>query len=1511
MSSDLSQQSSQLSPAKRLLLEKRLRGKVIKSTNGQTISRGTGPGSGPLSFAQQRLWFIEQFEEATAAYNIPFGFRLRGQLNVAALERSLNEILRRHEALRTSCTTVEGKPQTIVTPALTMLLPVKDLRSFPEEIREAELYRLAIEDARSPFNLAQSPLFRIALLQVDEKEYVLLMTIHHISFDGWSIGVFMRELTILYNAFSRGRPSPLPELPIQYADFAKWQREWLQGEVLEHQLSYWKKQLSGSLPILNLPTDRPRPARQTFRGAIHSFHLPQPLSEAIKNLSQQEKCTPFMTLLAAFKALLYRYTGQEDIIVGSAAANRNRAELENLIGFFVNTLVLRTDLSENPTFRELLGSIRKITLEAQAHQDLPFDLLVAHLHPERNLNHQPLFQVAFILQNTPPQVPELISVTLETLSIHNGTAKFDLFLEMVETEQGLTGTFEYNTDLFEKATIERMCTHFTTLLESIVNNPDQRIADVLMLSPAECEQILVTWNNTARNYPEETCFHKLFEAQVERTPEAPAVLFEQQQSTYRDLNAKANQLAHYLITLGVGPEVLVGICFERSLDMIVAILGVLKAGGAYLPIDPVYPQERIAFMLADSQVPVLLTQNALRAGLPQHKARVICLDTDWERIDREHCGNPYVKMGAEHLAYVIYTSGSTGRPKGVLITHRGLCNVCEAQMQTFRLTPNDRVLQFSSLSFDAATFEIIMALGTGATLCLTRRDNILPGPGLVQILQNMRISILTIPPSALANLPLKEFPALRVINVAGEACSANLAKFWAKGRQFLNLYGPTEATIWATAVICVDQDRPLSIGRPIANTQIYILDTSLQPVPIGIPGELHIGGVGLARGYLNRPELTAEKFIPHPFSDVPGSCLYKTGDLARYLPDGNIEFLGRIDHQVKVRGFRIELGEIEQVLRQHPVIHETVVIARETVTGDKQLAAYLVPQREPHVTISELREFLKTQLPDYMIPATFTLLERFPLTPNGKIDRRALPEPEMERPELSETFVTPQIPAEKTMADIWSSLLHVEPIGIHDNFFELGGHSLLAVQLVSKIEALFQVKLPLWRLFAAPTIAGLVYAIQQEHRQGPEKPVLDTQVIDGDAEAMLDEAICSGAATEVSVRSHRFSAVTPTPAPSQEGKERNDKSLTTNMAIFLTGATGFLGVFLLHELLQQTRADIYCLVRASSLEEGNRRLRNTLAQYLLWSEPLAHRIIPVSGDLALPRFGLSSDEFDRLAHRIEVIYHSGAQVNLLYPYAALKPVNVLGTKEILRLASLGHIKPVHYVSTAAVFPVRSQNGHDPITEDTPPGRFEDLKIGYAQSKWVAEKLIATAHARGIPASMYRPSRISGHSQTGVWNTSDFACRMIKGCIQMGIAPEQLISQENWVPVDYVSRAIVHLSRQPASWGQVFHLINHHPLDWAALVDWIGAFGYPLRKLVYAQWCKAFCTYAAENVLSPLMPVFQTAEPPQRPQQFSDWNTVAGLEGTAITCPPVDPPLLHTYFAYFLRSRFLDPPQGKK
>ncbi len=1082
--------TTELSATKRALLEKYLRGSSPQlTTHVDSIARRVPGKPVPLSFGQQQLWLLAQLIPDTPVYNESVTVHMPGPLDVAALEQSFNEILRRHEAWRTSYPIVDGQPVQVINPAPQLTLPPVDLRHLPEGEREAEALRRATEDAQQPFDLVHGPLLRATLMRLDDTDHRLFLTLHHIIFDGVTIyQVFLPELRTLYEAFSAGQPSPLPDLSIQYADFAVWQREWLQGNVLADQLAYWKKQLESAPAILELPTDRPRPSLPTYRGRVQSFALSKSLTDALRALSSREASTLYMTLTAAFNMLLYRYTGQEDILIGTATGGRKHPEVQRLMGVFINTLVMRTNLSGNPTFRELLGRVREVTIEATSHQDIPFEYLVKELQPDREMGQNPLFQVLLMLEPAVPALPS--GWTLTHMEVDTETSKFDLSLILEDRPEGLLAHFEYSTDLFDAATIERMVGHWQTLLDGIVVNPEQRLSELPLLTEAERQQLLVEWNATQTPYPQDLCVHQLFEIQVERTPGAVALIFEEQQMTYHELNQRANQLAHRLQKLGVVPGVLVGLCMDRSLEMVVSLLAILKAGGAYVPLDPAYPTERLAFMLEDTRAPVLVTQQRFVASLPTQGVDVICPDSEWNEIAQEPGENLVNRTTVDNLAYVMYTSGSTGKPKGVEIRHRSI-NRLVFGADYARLDATRTILHMAPISFDAATLEVWGALLHGAR-CILFPERIPTPKSIGAVVHTHKVTTAWLTAS-LFNAVIDEAPeALQGIEqllVGGEALSVvHIRRALEKlpGTQLINGYGPTESTTFTCCHpiperLC-ESTRSIPIGRPIGNTQVYILDKHLHPLPIGVPGELYIGGAGLARGYFNRPELTNEKFIAHPFKDEPGARLYKTGDLVRYLPDGSIDFLGRLDHQIKLRGFRIELGEIEAILGQHAAVREALVIAHQDERGEKHLVAYVVPQQEQKVTSDELRGFLKEHVPEYMVPSDFMLLEAMPLTPNGKVDRRALPAPDLATRTAGETFVAPVLAVHQKLVEIWEDVLNVRPIGIKDNFFALGGHSLLAARMVDRIEQVFGKKLPLATFFAGATIEHLAAVLQDEQQ---------------------------------------------------------------------------------------------------------------------------------------------------------------------------------------------------------------------------------------------------------------------------------------------------------------------------------------------------------------------------------------------------------------------------------------------
>ena len=1038
----------------------------------------------PLSFAQQRLWFLDQLEPDSPFYNIPESMRMIGQVDVELLERALNEIVRRHEVLRTTFETVDGKPVQIIHPEMKLSLTLESLEHFPAQEREAAVLQRAQQEAQTAFSLSKGPLLRARLLRLADEENIVLLTIHHIIGDDWSSNVLIQEVSALYAAFASGQPSPLPELAIQYADYAAWQRGFLSGEVLEHQLAYWKKQLAGIPPLIELPTDRPRPAVQSFRGAYQTFILPGDLSDGLIDLARKEGASPFMTLLAAFQVLLARYSGQEDICVGTPIANRGQAELESLIGLFVNTLVLRADFSKELSFRTLLKQVRETCLGAYAHQDLPFEKMVDLIQPERNLSHSPLFQVMFVIQNSPRRAESLPGLKIEPLEAHPGTAKFDLTFFMLEEEGHLSGAVEYNTDLFDSATIARMIEHFQLLLAGIVRDPDCNTARLPILDEKERRLLLEEWNNTQAPFPSESCAHHLIEEQVRRSPDAIAVTYKDQKLTYQELDRRANQLAHFLAGWGVGPDTCVGLCLERSIEMMIGLLGILKSGGAYVPLDPYYPADRLAFMLEDSGVSMLLTQHSLFNQIPDTQARIVSLDSGWAEIAAYPDSPVDSQAGPDNLAYVIYTSGSTGKPKGAMIIHRGLVNYLTWCQRAYPLEMGQGTPVHSSISFDLTVTSLFPVLLAGRTVHMLPEE--LGVEALSEFMRQVKDnSLVKITPAHL-KLIGEQMPAgeaqscTHAFIIGGENLLVDHVDFWQKyapNTALVNEYGPTETVVgccvyWAPPG--KHQSGVIPIGKPIINTRLYVLDPYLQPVPIGVRGELYIGGVGVARGYLNRPDLTAERFLPDPYNPVPGARMYKTGDLVRWLPDGNLECLGRIDFQVKIRGFRVELGEIESALSQCVGVKETAVWVRED-GGVKRLVAYFVAEEPSSApTAIDLREFLKQRLPDYMIPYAFVQLDGLPLTPNGKLDRKLLPAPEVQNSTAAANEL-PVTPDEQSLARIWQTVLNVKQVGLHDNFFELGGDSILSIQVVSRArQAGIQITPRL--LFENPTIAALVQA---------------------------------------------------------------------------------------------------------------------------------------------------------------------------------------------------------------------------------------------------------------------------------------------------------------------------------------------------------------------------------------------------------------------------------------------------
>jgi aspartate racemase len=1093
---------AELSGAKRALLEQRLRAGFQTSSRTQIIPRHALAGAVPLSFPQQRLWFFHELEPRSPLYNMPMAVELDGALDESALRQAIDEIVARHEVLRARYESVDGNPVQVVARGASVVLRVSDLREQVNGEREASVRTILREEACQPFDLTRDVMMRVRLIRLKDQEHMLVVTMHHIASDGWSWGVFFSELAALYRDFAAGRPPSLPELPIQYADYAVWQRQWLQGDALARQLNYWKTRLAGAPDVLELPADRPRPAVQTFRGQWCAAELPAALGRELQALSRREGCTLFMTLLAAFMTLLHRYTRQTDLIVGTPVAGRTQKETEGLIGFFVNTLALRGDLAGNPTFRELLGRVREQTLEAFTHQDLPFEKLVEELRLERSPARPPLVQVMFVLQNTATTDWQVPGLTMTPMELDTGTAKFDLTLAVEEGPHGLTAGIEYYRDLFDAATIERMLGHWRVLLDAIVADPDRRIADLPLLTETERRQVLIEWNATATGYPREKTIADLFAVHVARAPEAIAIACEDHRVNYRELEARANQLAHHLRALGVGPDVLVGVCLDRSVELIVTLLAIVKAGGAYVALDPAYPKERLALMLDDTQATLVVTQQSLATCLPDGAWRLLRVDGPEFGAVAVHPKTPPASGATPAtLAYVSFTSGSTGRPKGVAVPHRGVVRLVQ-QTNFAHFDATDVFLQLAPVGFDASTLEIWGALLNGARLAIYPPVT----PTLTELgaaIREHRVTTLWLTAGLFHQMVEEQIESLEGVHqllAGGDVLSVphvRKALEHLPGCVLLNGYGPTENTTFTCChrITAESAQRAtIPVGRPIANTQVFVLDDALQPVPVGVPGELFTGGDGLARGYLGHPDLTAAKFVPHPFGTEPGARLYRTGDRVRWLPGGEIEFLGRLDGQVKIRGFRVEPEEIEAALALHPNVRECAVIVRENGHGEKSLVACCAARSAPAPTATDLRGFLHERLPAYMIPVAFVAIDALPLTANGKVDRRTLARTQAGVNTVHEReFVAPRGPVERGLVEIWEEILDVRPVSVTDKFFDLGGHSLLAVRLLARIEKVFGKKLPLATIFQFATIGELAPIIGGKTEVAPGTSLVEVQ----------------------------------------------------------------------------------------------------------------------------------------------------------------------------------------------------------------------------------------------------------------------------------------------------------------------------------------------------------------------------------------------------------------------------------
>jgi amino acid adenylation domain-containing protein/thioester reductase-like protein len=1429
------------------------------------LARVEHSGIVPLSYAQQRLWFLHRMEGPSATYNVPLAHRVSGQLDLTALTAALRDVVDRHESLRTVFTETDGVPHQVV-------LDTISLEPVVTETSEAELDRALRTVSTRAFDLGTEPPIRAELLTLGPDDQVLLLVVHHIACDGWSLSRLWSDLAIAYAARHAGRAPDWEPLPVRYSDFTLWQRRLLDDTgVAARQLEFWTEALSGLPEQLALSSDRPRPPVASYRGDTVRFELPAQLHQALTRLAQDGNATLFMVLHAAFVALLTRLGAGTDIPIGSPIANRTEDTLEGLVGFFVNTLVLRTDTSGDPSFGDLVGRVRELDLAAYEHQDVPFERLVETLRPARSLAHSPLFQVMLVLQNAPGGDLRLPGLRTAPMPVDTGTCRFDLVLSLSErhatdgTPAGIDGVAEYSTDLFDRGTAEALVGRFHRLLNFVAADPDLPIGMIDIMDARERQRVLVEWNETQRTVPD-LPLPSLFEAQVGRTPEATAVVFGADRMTYRELNSRANRLARHLTRHGADVERYVAIALSRSSDLVVAVLAVLKSGAAYLPVDPDHPRGRVESALHEAEPVLVITPELLT-------------DPEIASFADTDIGRP---LSVQHPAYVIYTSGSTGRPKGVVVTHAGLSSLVAAQLERFGVTAHSRILQFATPSFDGAVWELWGALLTGATLVLAPTHRLAPGDGLAELVAEHGVTHATLPPAVLATMATDDLHPVSWLITSGEAVSAELVRRWSVGRTLINGYGPTETTVCATLSGPLSDERVPPIGRPTVNARAYVLDRRLLPLPPGVPGELYMAGPGLARGYLNQPGATAERFLANPYGP-PGSRMYRTGDLVRWTRSGELEFVGRADDQVKIRGFRVEPAEVESAITRFPGVARAVVAAHQDKIG-KRLVGYVAPAGVDPVA---LRAYLADVLPDYLVPATVVPLDELPLTTTGKVDRLALPAPDFTA--LS-SGRDPRTVLERTLCAVFADVLGVPRVTIDDSFFDLGGHSLLTARLTSEIRRRLGVSLPVRALFEKQTVAELARAI--ESAEVPEAPLagLPSGVPDLAAEPGLD---------------HRVTLIDSQPARPEHSR------------VLLTGATGFLGAFLLRELLDQTNADVYCLVRAASARQAAGRIRQALTQYRLWDATSSARIVPITGDLELPLLGLVPARFDELGELLDVIYHNGARVSAVEPYHRLRPANVLGTQEVLRLAARSRVTPVHYVSTAAVV-VGMGDNPDPIREDHSVEPNSLLPSGYVATKWMAERLVWTAAGRGLPVTVHRPGRIGGDTATGMGATNDAFWHLIRAMLLLGATPD-IVHRDSpvidLVPVDQVARAVVHLAQRPESVARAHHLTCAEPFSFGALLYRLRATGYRLRGVPHHEWGELLDSragaatgtdesdLAAATLLGDTLPSLLRLSR----LRFDQSNTRAGLVGSGVPLPGVDSDLVGRYIEWFVDSGFFPAP----
>ncbi|MGW8573565.1 non-ribosomal peptide synthetase [Streptomyces niveus] len=1480
------------------------------------------PRTYPMSFEQESIWLNDQYQQGTSRYVESWVHRLRGRLDIVAVEAALTGIVARHEALRSRLVLVDGAPRQIVLPP--MRVPV-DVRRVTAAEREK-----ALRDAvtRQP-DLAEPPLLKATLLVTGdaawepEGESVLAVAIHHAVIDGWCFSLLDQEFGELYRAEVEHRAPRLPELPVQSGPYAQRQRS-TDGADRARLVEHWRAQLAGAPDESSFPADRPRPPVLSHHGGQVEFRVDAATGALIRGLAARRRTTRFVVLAAALTALIGRHTGQDDLVIGTPVSRRDEPETEDLIACLTDVLPLRGRPRHDRSFTDLVVEMKHQVRSTVRHKDVPYSHLVRELGVERTLSRFPLFQVVFAVDDAPPSALSLPGVAAERFQVHGGTAKYDVFLHLMPDGDGYRGLWEYSADLFDRATAERLAARFVTLLADAVARPETALDDLAVMPADEERRMLTEWAHGAPPPPGVPLVHEAFARSARLTPHAPAVVAHGRTLSYAELDAAAGRVAALLVARGAVRRP-VGICVERTADLPVAVLGVLKAGGSCVPVDPEHPAERIAFTVRDSGIDVLLTQRGCRPAELPAGVEAVLLDDLPEPPGESGDTGPVVPVRSDDLVYVIYTSGSTGRPKGVAMEHGPLANLIDWQRRRSATGPDPRegarTLQFAPLGFDVAFQEIFATWAAGGALVLVDEQVRRDPHQLLDLIASERIERLFLPFVALQQLVEyacatgRRCDSLKEVLTAGEQLHVTPAL-----RQFFgsltaatleNQYGPSETHVVTAERLGPDPaawpELPC-IGRPVDGATVLLLDERQRPVPAGAVGEICVGGPVIARGYAGRPELTAEKFVPGALPGAlprtgtgtgpgarPGSRFYRTGDLARLLPDGRIQYIGRSDGQVKIRGHRVETGEVEAAVRAQPGVADAVVVAQDLGPGaGKRLLAFYVAGDVDTAGPDEIRRRLRARLPGPLVPARCLPVDRFPLTSSGKADRAALAartghiawddEPAADGPRTA---------TQERIAHLWSALLGPGTIGTHDDFFALGGDSLLATRLVLALREELDVTLPLRSVFTSPTVAGLA-------------ALVDAASVGGRTEAVPDLTDDIRLAADI-VASDDVRTV-----------------VTDPRHVLLTGATGFLGAFLLRELLRRTDATVHCLVRGSDRLNAEKRLRAALDSYGLTDPSTDHRVTVVTGDLARPRLGLSAAGFDRLARTVDAVYHCGAAVNLVFSYEQLRDANVYGTQEILRLAALHRTVPVHHISTVGVYgggaaESAAENAHGagegpparPVRPQDPTGPFTALEHGYTRSKWAAERLAEAARARGLPVSVYRPTRITGESTTGVCQTDDFMWLLLKGCLQAGVAPSGIDAAFDLVPVDYVSAAVVELSRQPRSAGRTFHLAGERTLRMDTAVARLRALGHPLRDVPAADWLAA--TEADPgNAAFPLLTAM-AAETRGGGSEgsviFDAQETRRALEGTGIGCPDIDEALFRTYVEYFTRTGFLPPPSG--